>query len=188
MASTVGRLFYRGQSAPPCGKILPLLQVWVFFLDTERDWKGMPTSSGFLFISPSNVPKQEDNSALDNAFFFFLLQRYISMICLLPSVLVKQNWCFPILQLEGWHSTAAELVQRKSVIEPAVQALSWDGAEADFQFYPQIHNRCKHFTLDQCLIKSSHRRGGWEESKLKVSLSIPVYHLLPCKGSNCKGL
>lgn len=121
-------------------------------------------------------------------FSFFLLQRYISMICLLPSVLVKQNWCFPILQLEGWHSTAAELVQRKSVIEPPVQALSWDGAEADFQFYPQIHNRCKHFTLDQCLIKSSHRRGGWEESKLKVSLSIPVYHLLPCKGSNCKGL
>jgi len=111
------------------------------------------------------------------------------MIWLLPSIPVKENRWFPTWQLEGWQATAAGLLQRKSVVDLAVQALSWDGAEPNFQPYTQMVSVCQHFTWDQYSVKSKVLGGEDRENQSWRSVSSTrCTDLLPCKGSNCKGL
>lgn len=76
----------------------------------------MPTSSGFLFISPSNVPKQEDNSALDNAFFFSFAEVYLYDLftskCTCETKLVFSHFAVGGLTLNGCRACAKEVSHR----------------------------------------------------------------------------
>lgn len=129
------------------------------FNSVLRDCKEMPGSLGFLLISPPDVQVSQSRKTilpLHNAF-----DRSISTIYLLPNIPVKEHWLLPILGLEGWCSVAAGLVQRKSVLDLAVQALCWHGAEANTQPCSQIRSICKHFTPDRYLVKSK-----WQEGRM----------------------
>lgn len=109
-----------------------------------------------LLISPPGVQVSQSRKTvlpLSSAF-----GRSVSRISLLPSTPVKECWLLPVLGLEGC-SVAAGLIQRKSVLDLAVQALCWRGAEANTQPCSQVHSIYKQFTPDQYLVKSKLQKG-----------------------------
>lgn len=137
-------LLSTGQAAPPCGKSFHCFSIlhWQLHAERLRD-----VSQLVLLTSPPGVHVSQSGKTilpLSNAF-----DRNISSICLLPNIPVN----IPVLGLGGC-SVATGLVQRKSVLDLAVQALRWHGAEANTQPCSQIHSIYKHFTADQYLVKS----------------------------------
>lgn len=134
--------------SPTVWQILPLLQHPALIAPCWETEGCQPACSAQISSWCSCVPKWEEILPLSSAF-----DRNISSICLLPNIPVKEHWLLPVLGLGGC-SIAAGLVQRKSVLDLAVQALCWHGAEANTQPCSQIHSIYKHFTADQYLVKS----------------------------------